>query len=262
MPSMEATMAWDERASIRAEWAIDFRCYQQLCEPIEHLTVEQLKSYRRMAGKGDIPKASSRPGSIDRRVEDHLIEEPDLFLDVHWDRSHSWETRVGMRIAALRGFFTSRADPMKRLFGLEVWVSHVRSEEYPVTNYWEFIELYPPETTVAFLKLPGARDEFRRWVLTQGERDEKDFMIESGYGLHVKYPPPLKDCARAKFKRMMKILDLEPFMEETQQDMLLAAEEDAEGTYKGWSSETKTATPAEPRLTMLVRCTTRSDEDD
>lgn len=259
---IEELVTADERASKRAEWAIDFRCYQQLCEPIEHLTEEQLWSCRMKVLKGEISKVSPGSGSIDHRVDDHLADEPDTFLDVHWDRSYSWQDRVGVRSAALRGVFTTHAGLIRQHFGLEVWVSHVRSEEYPVTNYWEVIELYPPETTVAFLKLPGARDEFRRWVLTKDERDEKEFMIESGYGLHVKYPPPLEDRARAKFKRMMKILDLVPFVEVTQQDMLLAAEEDAEGTYKGSSSESNTATPTEPRVTMLLRCTTRSDEDD
>ena len=109
-------------------------------------------------------------------------------------------------------------------FGLEIWIAHVRLEDYPVSNPWEMMSVYPPETTIAYLKLPGSKVNDRGGALTEWERDEKFFMIESGYAMSVKKQQPLSKSARRKFRRMMRILDLTPCLDDSQEGMFMDAD--------------------------------------
>lgn len=161
---------------------------------------------------------------------------------------------MGVKSAALRGTFSKYAELVKAHFGLEVWISHVRTDDYPDDNYWEMLKLFPPETTVAYLKLPGAKSEFNRWIMQNSERDDKDFFIESGYAMDVQLPRPLTAALRCRFKRMMKMLDLRPSVHDTQFGMTLAADDEP-------SEEYMPSTTQWPRLMLLTRCTTRSDEE-
>ena len=167
-----------------------------------------------------------------------------------------------MRSAARRGLFSTHQGLIKKHFGLEVWISHVRTQDYQIENFWEISELFPPETTCAWLKLPGARENFRSSDLTKFERDDKDFFLESGYGMQVKIPQPLSESSRARFKRMMQILDLKPHVQCSQKDPPLAVDGDSGIGGEDTDTETTAVPMAEPQLTMLIRCITRSDEEE
>ena len=259
-----------ERTRLRDAWSIDFKCYQQLCDPMDHLTKDDLKPFFEMAQRGDIPLGSTDHEVMDLedRVDTHLGDDMDIWNDEHYRRGHRWEERVGMKGAARRGVFTANENIIKKHFGLEVWVSHVRTLDWPEDNFWDVIELFPAETTVAWLKLPGAREVFRSPNLTKYERDDKSFWIENGLGMQVQMPRPLSQSARARFKRMMKILDLQPYIHPTQ-DITLTADEDScnesEESDMGCAYSgrgTGQIGVGEPQLTMLVRSITRSDEED
>ena len=143
----------------------------------------------------------------------------------------------------------------------------MRLEAYPLDNAWEFTQVRPPQTTVAYLKFPGSKSHYRWGALTEVERDERDFMVESGYGMSMKLPGLITDATCAKFKRMMRILGLKPSLDQSQKGLDLSVEDSsndvAEDTSKdrmGPSPGPKSSTPAEPQLTMLLRTTTRYDE--
>ena len=261
---IEDFLTVEERAKLFRQWSTDFKCYRLLCDPVDHITNAQFKKYLKTARldktMGEDP---SRPrASAKERVLNYLIDEFGEWCDTHFDRIHSWQDRCGMQSAERRGIFTEHEQLLKKHFGLDVWISHVRLEDYPEENFWEGSVLEPPHTTVAYLTLPGAARRFRSPLLTQFERDEKDFWVESGYGMPVHVPAPLSDSARARFKRMMQILDLKPYTEESQLGLDLYAEQPAAHADESLTKESNPSPVATPQLTMLIRHNVRSDEND
>lgn len=191
-----------------------------------------------------------------------MSDEIDIWIGTHYERNHNWEKRVGIRGAARRGLFSKHEDLIKKHFGLEVWISHVRTINYQMENFWEIAEFSPPKTTCAWLKLPGARENFNSSNLTKMERDDKFLLLESGYGMRMKMPKPLLESARDKFKRMMNVLDLQPWVQFSQEDTPLTVDESADGEGEDSDTDCGSAWSAKPQLTTLIRCITRSDEED
>jgi hypothetical protein len=255
----------EERAKLLRQWSIDFRCYRLLCDPVDHVTKDQFKKYLKTARLDEtMGEDPSTPRlSAKERVLNYLVDEFGEWCDTHFDRQHSWQDRCGMQSAWRRGIFTQHEDILKKHFGLDVWISHVRLDDYPEENFWETCwGLEPAHTTVAYLTLPGAARRFKSSTLSEFERDEKDFYIESGYGMPVHVPIPLSNSARARFKRMMQILDLKPYTEASQLDLDLYAEQPCSDAGEGVNKEPNPSLIAAPQLTMLIRHNVRSDEDD
>jgi hypothetical protein len=269
---IEDFLLLEERSKTSAAWHTDFSCYQLLCDPEDHITTEQFEQYLQKA-KADktMGAPTAEPDDDDGddddpedRVHHHLVIEFDEWSEAHWDRSFSWESRVGMPSDWRRGVFTQHEDLIKDHFGLNVWISHVRLEEYTWDDFWMNAKLEPPKTTVAYLTLPGASTQCRRGELTEYERDDKDFFIESGYGMPVHIPPPISQSARSRFRRMMQMLNLKPFSESSQDCLDLYADESSAliGTVENGTETPRQTAEIEPQLTMLIKHIVCSDEMD
>ena len=254
----------EERNRLLDAWTIDFKCYQMLCDPVEHLTEVQSAVLTLQAAQRKIPEEQhnllGRELNDKERVCVHLDFNPDLWRDIHWERCLAWGCRAGHPTAGRRGIFTKHNDLIKKHFGLEVWVSHVRLKGFREDNFWETLKVEPAHTTVAFLKLPGAKQHFIRAPLTNAERDKMFFHIENGFGMPVEVPPPLSRSDRAKFSRMMRVLDLKPYVDDSQAGLSLAVKDDEGGDSSNTDAESCSTPSAEPKITILMRHNVRSDE--
>ena len=251
-----------ERDQISQKWRKDFRCYRLLCDPSDHYTAEEYQDYLKAAreDKSMGANAYTDDHSPETRVEIYLDDKFEDWCDTHHERSFRWHDRVGMSSAWRRGIFSQHKGVIEKHFGLSVWISHVRLDDYIKLNFWEVSELEPPVTTVAYLTLPGGNYKYRASILTKNDCDEKEFFLERGYGMPVHVPPPLSEHARKRFKRMMQILSLKPSMEESQSDLDLYADQNPSKDEAEPDDTPPSETGTEPQLTMLIRQIVRSDE--
>jgi hypothetical protein len=254
----------EEQERLADAWRTDFKCFQLLCDPIDHLTPDQFAEYLTLAERRKIPEddntfSMSEHPDDEERIAVHLDFNPDVWRDAHIERSSSWEERVGLPSAEMRGIFTKHSDLIKKHFGLELWVSHVRLEDYPDENYWEMCHNLAPHTTVAYLILPST-GKFKSSSLTEFERDHQEFYVESGYGMSVHVPPPISQSARTRFRRTMQILDLQPWSCSSQDGLDLHAEEGVHDTLDSGTGTPTSTSEVEPQLMILIRHIVRSDE--
>lgn len=143
------------------------------------------------------------------------------------------------------------------------------------------LDLFAPETTIAYLTLPGSLSQYKHFPLCDIERDDKTFYVESGYAMPVKLPQPLSKKSLKAFKLTMARLGLQPFVPNNQKGMALAAdgsEDDKEGSKQGLREQNEEEckrgcvkdgkemvmakdVPDWPQLMMLTQCTAYFDSD-
>ena len=256
--SIEDYLVAAERKKTRREWAQDFKCFQLLCWPEDHLTTKQHKRYQRLLKFGalDMPDGG-KPWPYEEEDGDevlihfHLSENQDIWNDVHYSRLNRWEDRTGLKTFHNRGFFTRNRDLILKHFGLDVWLSHVRLPEYQTENEWSIIDIFAAETTIAYLKMPDAQRTSTAWDLAQIEQDDREYYIESGLATELIVPKRLPKPSRARFRRAMRMLGLEPHVHPSQRGVpgVVGEGKGPAGKPKSW-----------PRRMMLIKSTTTSDD--
>lgn len=250
---IERLMIVEARAKHLPAWEADFDCYQQLCEPIEHLTEEALEELHQRVVAGEISEnGDGEDGDVGARTKQYLADEQHEWIDEHEECVKSWQLRIG-EWDNEDAIFIRHAGLISRHFGLEIWISGVHLEGPGESEYWEGIDDYSIETTIAYLTLPNTRRGSREWPARETEVLHGS-CVESGHGLPVKMPAPLSASARKRFERMMAVLGLEPYVAPSQTGMALSAEENSE-------QDEVQDTSAWPQLMFLVNCQTSVDFD-
>ena len=160
----------DERDRQLSIWTRDFQCFQLLCKPENHKSGSQLQAIDEMLHDDD-PECELRQRPVEgsdpllnQCVQKYLHKEWEEWQDVHHDRRWEWGARVITRIPATeRNIFRINADLILKHFGLDVWTSNVRLDNSQVDSMWNGAYFCPPQTTVAWLKLPNKQTLERKW---------------------------------------------------------------------------------------------------
>lgn len=140
---IEAYLISDARSRHRAAWETDFNCFQMLCTPSEHVDDAELdplydQAIQRVYDDNSFVEEDEDEFDTEVwcRVEDMLCDDVDMWMGEHWKRTRAWEDRVGPKtIEVDRGFFTIHAKLFRQHFGLEVWICHVRLEDWPKDSH-------------------------------------------------------------------------------------------------------------------------------
>jgi hypothetical protein len=157
----------------------------------------------------------------------------------HTDNRSRWDARLEACLTARRPLF-------QKHFGLDIWLSQVclgASSRFQS----------PKEATIAYLTLPNRVEVAKQWErsMTEDGYDES----HGGYGFAVPADQHVSPRETQRFKRAMKILDLEPFVHTTQQQV----EEDALSSTPTGVVQMPVAPPTAnaaalfPRRLLLVR---------
>lgn len=143
----------DKAAKLRPFFELDFACHRLTCNPAGHLCCLDLQDFKARAAEGLLPGEDLRniSMSVNRRVETWIEGNSYSWMAEHVSRRMNWQAATGFAGHEHRGMFSVYQRVMKEHFGMDVWVSHHRSREYFVQNWWERLSLGPPDTTIAFL---------------------------------------------------------------------------------------------------------------
>lgn len=250
---IESCLMQAERDKLRKAWLQDFRCFELLCYPIDHFTPKQLKKLRVRAKAEALAMDDASavdPNDADAVLDSYLDDEEGFFqwFGTHQDRKEGWEARVGPECFANQGIFGTHADLVRKHFGLEVWVSHIRLMAFSAMNKWTERGNEKPRTTITYLKLPSGQGLSDEWDTSVHEMDELPTYVESGHALRLAVPSELSEKDKAKFERAMNILDVKPHTHSSQMRVQLTSVKPSQSTT---AAETKT--PPGPQLTMLMK---------
>jgi hypothetical protein len=137
----------------------------------------------------------------DDALEDFRERMDESMPDGHHSRREEWQIQVHRVLINNRALF-------RKHFGLDVWLSNVcmgTSTNDDSAN-----------ATVTYLVLPDRVTHSKEWMRHLSEDGYDEPTYESGYGMTVSMDqrPVPEDIQN--FKRVMKILDLKPFIHQTQ----------------------------------------------
>ena len=156
--------------------------------------------------------------------------------DGHFSRMQEWQTKVQKVLVSNRALFCKH-------FGLDIWLSNVcmgTSSGEEAAN-----------ATITYLVLPDRVAHSKEWTRHLSEDGYDEPTYESGYDLTVSMDqrPTPEDIQN--FKRAMKVLDLKPFVHDTQsQKKALSL---ASTKKKGQTPALVNTAASFPRRTLLIR---------
>ncbi len=230
----------------------DFRCFQHHCNPIDHMTEEQMVEWDGKAAEHGVPNVKSWRNPDHMELADGTFGLDLRFLRViHDERTASWETTRSGRVQPNKCIFQTHEADFTRIFGLDTWVADVRLHSHLKGSIAAQRDFEAPESTIAYLCLPESRQESISWQVQRSEQ-ERYFVIDSTYGMPVKMPQPLSGSIRARFAGAMATLRLQPFVHATQKGLALSVEGRTEGDEVSESSSW-------PQLMLLAQCMASTD---
>lgn len=247
--NVEDHLMSEERKKTRKEWTADLRCFENTCEPRDHLSPGYLEAL-----KESIQEFEGELSPFDEEdIHDIDDEDVDLYLDdvqeiwshKHDERQARWQRRVGVKASEDRGDLGEHSGLVFAHFRLRFWTTHVRVAESDDESQ--------EETTVAYLRMPKVQGFKDQWC-TRSDRyqyyGDHHIETESGYGIPVNPPPPPSEKEQASFKRAMKILGLKPYAHASQA-AARASSKRGKKVDISW----------EPQLTLLLKSTTTGGSD-
>ncbi|KAI9876642.1 MAG: hypothetical protein M1830_006042 [Pleopsidium flavum] len=185
-------MLFDEsRKTHRMEWGKEFRCYEDMCAPVEHYTEDRLEELRQdMALSGCDCGGECLDGHEERF--DEMLGDLEERYEVHFSRFHLWEERVERS-----GDFKMFNDLLKADFGLEASLSNHFLDDFV-------------KTTICHLILPTRSIVEDKFVGEQGFDTTSSFIISPAHCT------PRSRKEKARFKRTLKTLHLASYVHPTQ----------------------------------------------
>lgn len=232
MKEIEGHLMKYERKKRRKNWATDFRCFQGLCRPIEHMSdSEQVELWLDVhcgeAGCLDCLCSDSEVEAIcvgvaklNAHQQTRLVEFLDAFIadngpersswwDEHQIRCGRWQRKTGTLTGRVRGLLSDYSATLLRDFGLDLWVAHTQPSK---AKQGQFTVTEVFASTIVYLTLPCAKTRKtiqRGYSEFVGENSGSPWLqTESGGGVLAAIPTPLSKKNRLRFTRAMRILDL------------------------------------------------------
>lgn len=195
-----------ERERAQAAWTSELRCYEDMCDEIDHFSMDELDQAHEMYHDAD-PKCECSemyPYVKDISSDLEAAEEvcgfmddslSDLGIARHNTRSRLWEDKIIKRPS----FFSQQEELLATYFGINVWVSqgcHCYLGEALDRSLG---------TPVAYLTLPAASTQHKCWEKIIPNRDES----RRDASMPPSTPPTQSSLER--FPRAMRLLDLVPY---------------------------------------------------
>lgn len=244
-----------ERPRLLEEWQEACLCFEQRCNPTDHFTDQEVDDlFDKLTLDPDsaiMRDQEEKYYDVHHLVDSYLWHHKDDWVRTHKARAEEWkgEDMVGTKEAG--GVFDKHSDFVKQYFGLDIWVSRVRHDKSKShQKQWDnqSIDDMPFEESIAYITYPQHEDFQGLASFSYDELRSGDFAVESGYAMGVEMPPPLSATDRAKFARMMRVLDLEPceYTEDLHKDNKLVVQQVNRKKAKPRASSW-------PRLTLLTK---------
>lgn len=219
-------------------WMLCLDCFTDSCESAHHFSKEQLLECYHEIRENDLFELSGGDDPDDDDLEQLRLSLDETMSDGHFSRREEWQIKVHKVLTSNRALF-------RKHFGLDIWLSNVCMGTSPREG--------PADTTVTKLVLPDRVTHSKAWTRHMSEDGYDEPTYESGYGMTVsmdKHPTPEEI---QNFKRAMKVLDLKPFIHETQsQTKALSL---ASTKEKGQTPALVDTTASFPRPMLLIRNT-------
>lgn len=283
---IEGHLIIDERKKQRKNWATDFRCFQGLCKPLEHLSdskqVDIWRDIRYTCGcltcmdsddeeDGDekaclhVVPTDKLNARQQKTLEEFLDsvgagedEEDSLWWMEHESRCSRWHGKTGSPIDPMRGLLSDFAKTLLRNFGLELWVTHTQS---PKGKPGQFRVVGVYASTIVFLTLPHAKtrksiDRGRRAFANLNTYEVPFVATEGGGAAFMEMPKALSTTDSTRFSRAVSILGLIPQIDdEENEDATSGIEEESNVERDENEDSGKRDAPVQmgPKLAVLYR---------
>lgn len=195
------------REANNKKWQSQLRCYEDTCSLFDHNSREDLlEIHADMVDRTPEVCECDDPYDLDDEDLSECLGDHDDGFDEHQDNRYHWEIQVAN--------LNHNRNLLQKHFGLDLWLSTVclgSSERF----YGE------AETTIAYLTLPGREERSEKWDHFEME-DELPYgygrpTCNSDCGMAVTMEPHTNPEEVQRFKRAMKVLELEFFLHDTQQ---------------------------------------------
>lgn len=225
---IEGYLMDNERAKQLDNWSKDFKCFQGLCKPIDHLSdSEQVGIWRDLfdecdycggrgcSGSGPETELNERQRKalenfLEDMMQDEGPEDSSWFME-HENRMTRWQGKTGAPTEQSRGLLSNYSALLLRNFGLQLWVTHTQPKTKK-PGQWTAVDVY--SSTVAYLTLPCDKVHHtfdRAWSESRSYSDGLPFLAtESGGGVSVATPGELSAADFFRFSRAVKMLGLKP----------------------------------------------------
>lgn len=214
--SIEATLIDQAREDAAPSWELEYKCYTNTCDILDHLTDDELTEmycdvFDEAIEEGDLPLPPDKgPLTEEQRamccdaVQDGEID----FYETHLDNREEWKARVGRPTEDSRGFFTKHQEIILAGFGLELLIAHVAHK----------VKCCHRTDTVAYLTIPSwkkfsvdFRPQFDEFEDPEAIDDDMPMVrkTESMLATPVGVPERPSDGSMARFSRAVKQLGLQ-----------------------------------------------------
>ena len=180
------------RAECWDKWCTRRRCYDEMCEPVDHLPPDRLREIFRQTMHNDPDCDSREPTDEEARVIERKVKRSSArCVDEHWSRINAWLAKT----TKTDGIFDVQSTLFRRLFGLDIWT--LRVEELSVDRQ-------PSQAAVAYLILLESSTQIRG--LNETERGGRS--IERAYEILVKLSSAPTGHSIGRFDRALGILGI------------------------------------------------------
>jgi hypothetical protein len=182
-------------------WQECLECFENACEIAHYYSKEQALADYHEVREMDLFELPGGDEPDDDDLDEFVARIDETMPDGHFSRRQEWQTKVDKVLCGNRALF-------RKHFGLDIWLSNVcmgTSLREDSVN-----------ATIIYLILPDRVAHSKEWSRHLSEDGYDEPTYESGYGMTVSMDqhPTSEDIQ--KFKRVMKDLDLKPFIHETQ----------------------------------------------
>lgn len=285
---IEGYLIEDERKKHRKHWETDFRCFQGLCKPIDHISdSEQVDYVFETFGRdffeededgeededafADEPRHicyECLPEKLTKKQQECLNgilsdiasddgEEASMWWPEHEGRVARWEGKTGLPNTTDRGLLSAYSHVLLRDFGLQVWITHSQPKGPETQHRFTVVDVYA--STIAHISLPGKAitASFRK-ALSDTRSIDGDMpylATESGGGIVTSIPTALSEQDSARFSRALRILGLSSSLATPVEDRSSFTTEQLSDTSDSTSAETQEDEDFDPspKLRILYR---------
>lgn len=198
------------REEIAREYMSQLRCYEDTCTLRDHRSREDMLEMHGRCIDFDECECDNPYEPSDDNLSECLGNCSPLVQDwefsIHPENRDQWALRVGS---------LERNRPLfRKHFGLDLWLSTVCLGEAR-RSYGE------AETTISCLSLPGRQERSETWTQFECEDSGPEYgplPCNSGCSMIVAMDAHISPEDMQRFRRAMKILELEVYIHETQQN--------------------------------------------
>ena len=267
---IEKYLMEEERFALRETWRAHLTCWERRCKPTDHINEERRRKLYEddmflYAGSDEETGAENVPSNVLNnaqlsRLNNVLLGYSDLWLDKCRMNRRQWQEKVGSQTERDRGFFSQYSDLIAKHLGLKTWVSHTQRER---RNGLVLRSENIYTTTVAYLTLSDSkklRKDLHRCSYDGddfGDQTPPDLSTETTWDISVELPNQVSERTVARFRRAMKVLELERYNKKMNHKTLFVQK----GAIKDYDRDDHTTSLAQdtrrdgsrPELKLLIR---------